>query len=370
MMEVCKKSKCIGCLNCKKVCKFNAIDIEKDKLGFIYPVINKNCKNCESCKKKCPIMINNKNETLLNICYAAKNKNDNIRKKSSSGGIFFLLAEEELKNGIVYGASYTKNVLRHVRITKMDELEKILGSKYIQSDLDDVFEEIEEELKNGTNVLFCSTPCQVAALKIFLQEDYDNLFTIDFICHGVGSLKVLNYHLNDILKSTKSKEIKSINFRDKSTGWNKFSMSINTEKEKYSKVHSEDNFMKTFLYNLCLRESCYQCKFKQNNRWSDITLADFWGIDNVIENFDDDIGTSAIIINTKKGKDKFDLIKNHMLLSEVEYEEINKNNISLSNTSLYNKCRDEFINNVIENKTLQKLDNNYFRRENGEKYNK
>ncbi len=368
MVEICKKSKCIGCLNCKNICKNNAIDIEKDEFGFIYPVVNSNCKNCGLCKRKCPI-INGKNNIPLNICYACKNNNEKLRRMSSSGGVFYLLALEQLKSGIVYGANYNES-LKHIKIKKQADLKKILGSKYIQSNLSDTFEEIKEELKNGIKVLFCSTPCQVAALKIYLEKEYDNLFTIDFICHGVGSSEILNIHLQDILKSTDSHKIKKINFRDKTTGWNNFSFSAETDKTTYIKPHNEDNYMKTFLYNLCLRESCYQCQYKTKNRYSDITLADFWGINDVIENFDDNLGVSAVILNTDKGIEHFESIRKKLSIHQVKYSQIEENNIGLSNPSLYNKCREEFIKNIKKNNTLERMNEKFFRRENAEKYNK
>ena len=365
MKSVCNKKYCIGCLNCFTVCKFDAIEFFEDELGFIYPKINQNkCKHCNACKNKCPMLSNQSHNIKYYDSYACINKDDNIRLNSSSGGIFYLLAENIiLRKGIVYGAVYDKNFnVLHKRIDNVLSIKEMMGSKYIQSDVKDVFKLVKKDLDNGILVLFTGTPCQIAALKIYLNKKYDNLYLQDFICHGVGSKVVLDIHIKSLKQKYGLKKINNINFRDKVTGWKKFSFSISAENKKYFQTIVEDEYMKTFLKNLCLRESCYICKFKGNNRQSDITLADFWGIEKLDEELDDNLGVSAIILNTSKGIELFDLIKEKTVTKQVKYSDISSNNICLENPPIYNKHRNDFIKDIAKKMSLSELNEDYFRR--------
>ena len=361
MNEICSKKQCIGCLNCYNSCKFSAIKIVKDELDFLYPIIDgDNCKKCGLCKKVCPILSNSYN-TQNNKCYACYNIEESIRLRSSSGGIFYLLAKFAIDNGgIVYGAGFNKkHQLIHMSAKNLKDLKKLMGSKYVQSNLNNIFLEIKSNLDSNILVYFSGTPCQVSALKKYLGKDYLNLITQDFICHGVGSNKVLNMHLDKIMQEYNIKRINKIDFRNKTTGWKNFSFSLN---KKYIKDLNSDIFMKTFLKNLCLRESCYHCSFKGNKRASDLTLGDFWQVENVIKNIDDDKGVSCAIINTIKGEKIFSKIVDKMNLYEVSYDDISKNNIALEHTSIYNSHRELFIKNIIDNGDLSNIDDKYYRK--------
>ena len=365
MKEICQKEKCVGCLNCFNTCKFFAVNLVEDDLGFVYAEKDLDkCKQCGMCENKCPIL----NDEISNInkqeCYACKNNDDDTRLKSSSGGIFYLIAEEIINNnGIVVGAAYDKefNVV-HKIIDKKEEIEQFMGSKYIQSNVGDVFNVIKQKLEDNFLVLFTGTPCQVAALKTFLNKEYENLITQDFVCHGVGSKNVLKQHIKEIKEEYNIKDLKKMSFRNKTTGWKNFSFSISDEKNQYIKDCINDNYMKTFLKNLCLRESCYDCKYKNKNRWSDITLADFWNVDKVIKDFDDDKGVSAVIVNSEKGQKWFNKIKKRITFEKVNYDDISKNNICLDNSAIYNRHRDDFIKDFKNGTKLDDLDEDYYKR--------
>lgn len=362
MKRICLKNECIGCLNCYNLCKSSAIKLEKDELGFVYAQIDEGrCIGCNICKDKCPILLEQSQDILINECYACKNIDEEIRMKSSSGGVFYLLAKYIIsKNGIVYGAAFDRefNVI-HKKIDKIENIVELMGSKYVQSNLGNIYYEIKLELENKVMVLFTGTPCQVAALKSYLGKEYTNLYVQDFACHGVGSKKVLDKHISELELSNKLENITRINFRDKISGWKNFSLSILADKGSYIKDLSKDNFMKAFLKNLCLRQSCYNCKYKGDNRMSDITLADFWGIDN---DFDDDKGVSAVIINTTKGKELFESIKDELVLKKVKYKDISENNICLEKSAIYNKHREDFIREVNTQMELSNIKEEYYKR--------
>lgn len=365
MKRICLKKECIGCLNCYNLCKFGAVNLKEDRLGFVYAEIDENkCTGCNMCKNKCPILAKQTKNVVINECYACKNKNDNVRLKSSSGGMFYALAKNIIsQNGVVYGAGYDENLnVIHKRINKVKSIEELMGSKYIQSNINNIFYDVKKDLDANILVLFTGTPCQIYALKTYLGKEYTNLYLQDFVCHGVGSKKVFNKHLVEIKDNNKFKKVNSINFRDKISGWKKFSLSIKSDKEQYSKDLTEDNFMKTFLKNLCLRDSCYECKYKGDNRCADITLADFWGIDKLVKDYDDDKGASAVIINTLKGKELFENIKAEIVSRQVKYTDVSENNICLEKPPIYNRHRDEFIKDIESNVKLSNINEEYYKK--------
>lgn len=251
-------------------------------------------------------------EQKFMVCYA---KSDEIRKTSSSGGIFYLLAERVLDlNGIIVAAGYdTKFNVKHVFIENKKELFNILGSKYVASDLNRTFSKIKKYLDDKKILLFCGTPCQVAGLKSYLGKDYNNLFLIDFICHGIPSQKVWEKYLCEI---SKSRVPISVNFRDKTNGWNNYQLKINfSDKTSYSMSRHKDLYLQAFIRNIILRPSCYNCKFKKSNKVSNITLGDMWGANKLLPDMFDDCGLSIVWINSKEGETLFNDIK-----SKINYK--------------------------------------------------
>ncbi len=352
MIEVEQKSKCCGCYGCYNICPKNAIEMVQDEKGFYYPkVIKEKCINCGLCNQICPI--SNKTEIINSPkAFAAYNKEEKIRKESSSGGVFTLLAEKILEqNGVVFGAKFDKNFnVIHSYVEKIEDLEVFRGSKYVQSKIGETYKKAEEFLKNGRLVLFSGTPCQIEGLKKYLRKEYDNLYTQDIICHGVPSEKVHQKYLKHLEKKIKT-EIKEVRHRTKINGWKKWTVNITFKnKQNYQQEHDNDIYMKAFLRNISLRDSCYECSFKKKNRISDITLADFWGIENILPEMDDDKGTSLVIINSEKGQELFDNVKNNLIVKEVDFEKAISYNPSLIKSEEPDKNRDKFF------RDLDKLD--------------
>ena len=287
-----------------------------DNQGFFYPQVDvKNCVDCGLCNKVCPIENANLDKMIYPSCYACTNKNEEVLKKSSSGGVFSEISKFIIgQGGVVYGASLENAItVKHVRVDNITDLEKLYGSKYIQSDTGNCYNLVTEDLKNGLTVLFTGTPCQISGLKKFLGKEYDNLYTQDLICHGVPSKLIWEKFLNENGFTTNAK----VWFRDKTYGWEKFSVKITEGEREFLEPFSENIFFKFFLSDMFLRPSCYQCKFKTITRDADITLADFWGRNNAQDN-----GLSAVCVHSKKGECLFDNVKDNLYVEQVDFESV------------------------------------------------
>lgn len=328
MIKIDTPQDCCGCNACVQRCPKQCITMHCDQEGFWYPVVNEQeCINCGLCEKTCPVL-HPKTESKPLKTYAAINKNEDIRLASSSGGVFTILAEETLKQGgVVFGAAFNKNwEVEHIAVESIEELKRLRGSKYVQSNIGNCYKEAEQYLKKGRKVLFSGTPCQIAALKLFLNKDYENLTTIDIVCHGTPSPKVWKMYLEEIaaklFKNIPDKKnqyvsptgetykscIEAISFRSKITGWKKYSFLLKLNFPNYdgknTAVFAEDlhknSFMQCFLANLCLRPSCYACPARGGKSGSDITLADLWGAEQITPHIDDDKGISLLFIRNNK----------------------------------------------------------------------
>lgn len=342
MIFIKENKDCCGCNACAQRCPKHCIVLKEDIEGFLYPHIDLSvCVDCGLCEQVCPVL--NQEEKCMPLhVYAAKNNNEEIRLQSSSGGIFTLLSEKVLdKNGIVFGARFDENwEVKHDYTESIQGLATFRGSKYVQSRIEDNYKKLESFLKEGRKVMFSGTPCQIAGLKKYLRKEYDNLITVDFICHGVPSPKVWRMYLDETIALTGNKKnsvlshsiskkelIRNIEFRSKSTGWKKFSFVLTlsetiVEGEKntvlLSSVFSENIFMRAFLSNLILRPSCYQCPFKSGSSGSDITIADFWGIDSLMPSFDDDKGIGLVLVNSQRGQYVFDTLPMEIHKSSID----------------------------------------------------
>lgn len=353
MIKITDKEKCCGCHNCALVCPKNCITMKEDEEGFLYPVVDEGkCVDCGICEKSCPIISPLENNKALNdiTSYAAYSKNNDIRLNSSSGGMFTHLARSVINaGGVVFGAAFDEKFgVHHICVDNIDNLDKLRGSKYLQSIVGNSFKEAEEYLKKGRKVYFSGTPCQISALLKYLKKDYDNLITQDFICHGVPSPKIWKYYLEYRQNKANSK-VEKISFRDKNKSWKNYCVNMIFENDSYIENFSSDDYMKAFLSNYCLRPSCYNCSFKTMTRPSDITLADFWGIQNMMPEMDDDKGTSLLCINSDKGKMLFDEIKNDTVYKTVALEEAVKFNPSMIQSSTLPPKRDYFMQKISEN---------------------
>ncbi len=347
MEQIIEKSKCCGCHACMNICPKHAISMYEDEKGFKYPKIDQDkCINCGMCKKVCPI-INSKEIEKDIKAYACYNINNDERLNSSSGGIFILLAKEIIKRkGIVFGASFDKDFnVNHSYADNEKDLNKFMGSKYTQSTIGETYKQVKDFLENDRYVLFSGTPCQIEGLKSYLRKDYEKLYTQDIICHGVPSPRVWKIYL-DFLKNQEKEKIRNVHFRNKDHGWSLFRMKVLFDTKTYSKSHQEDLFMKAFLSNLCLRDSCYNCSFKKKYRISDITLADYWGINNIHPDMYDDKGTSLVIINSDKGKELFELIKDGLKYVDTNLNEAIKYNPAMIKSVDQCKNENEFFNHL------------------------
>lgn len=316
MIQIQEKNQCCGCEACAQVCPRHCIEMNPDIEGFLYPSVDlSSCVGCHLCEAICPIKKSHEARVPISV-YAAKHKLEDIRKKSSSGGVFYALAEAIIgQGGIVFGARFDEQWDVHHRYAKtLEEVYALMGSKYVQSRIGDCYKQVRDNLEQNVPVLFCGTACQVAGLRSFLRKDYLNLLTMDVFCHGVPSPGLWRDYRDKTAselagKNTVSHSISSISFRDKSLGWKKFSFCLRIDKalaavnenSVFASYYGDNSYMKTFLQNYNLRPSCYHCAFREGRCGSDLSVGDYWGYDKCHE--DDDKGMNAILVNTLKGKE-------------------------------------------------------------------
>ena len=346
------RKECCGCSACMQKCPTKAISMEENEEGFLYPVIDKDkCINCGVCANICPqLSYKQVHNEKFPEAYACYNKDIEELRKSSSGGFFSVIAGYVLdKNGIVIGAAFDKNlVLKHIIIDNKKDLEILRGSKYVQSNINEMYKLTEEELKKGRLVLFTGTPCQIAGLKTFLMKYYDNLLTADIVCRGVPSQKIFSKYI-DFLKEKYKSKIKSYSFRSKDNkGWG-LTAKIVTESGKIQyKTSSFDQYYNAFLNCDIYRESCYTCKYTSFYRTSDITMADYWGILSIHPEFYSEKGVSLILVNTEKGKRLFDDISNKLEYISTDLEKASRKNLNLRHPSKRTRKRDYAYKNINE----------------------
>lgn len=384
MINILNKHDCCGCSACVQRCPKQCISLYEDEEGFLYPKVDQDaCIDCGLCEKVCPILHQAEVRIPLEV-FAAKNPNEKIRMESSSGGIFTLLAEQTIDaGGVVFGAKWNEHFeVIHAYTETKEELSAFRGSKYVQSRVGETFKQVELFLKQGCQVLYSGTPCQIAALKLFLRKDYENLLAVDFICHGIPSPGVFRWYLNeelahgaarqsgkkiqfrsslpipsiakaDVLANELGFEIEDIRFRDKCVGWKKFSFVLSLKPLSKVKTEGEKNsvslsytldkhaFMQGFLKDLYLRPSCHNCPAKSGKSGADITLGDYWGIQSLMPELDDDRGVSALTVNTEKGKQALHATTAEMY--EAPYEDLCTKNPALVHSCRIPKNRSRFF---------------------------
>ena len=322
MILIEKKSECTGCTACASICPKSVINMVEDNEGFVYPQITNEdqCIKCGKCIAVCPVKNSIVKENAP-ISYAIKNKDKNIQEQSSSGGVFSALASLIIKNGgVVYGVSMDNFKVHHVKADNLESLVKFRGSKYVQSDLKNTFKEIKEKLIKGKTVMFSGTPCQVEGLTTFLGEKYNNLITIDFACHGVPSPKVLRLYLYN-LENKIGKKLSKVSFRDKKINWRRFSFKAEfIDGSQFSEPLEKNLYLRGFTDNLFLRPSCYDCAFKKTSRVSDITVADFWGIQDTYPEHYDEMGVSLCCANSLSGLTLIKQASELLEINEVDFE--------------------------------------------------
>ena len=347
------KKNCCACGACMNICPKSAISMKADEYGFLYPQINTDlCIECGMCKKVCSYQNKTESNSPLKV-YAAVTKSTDI-SKSASGGIFAAIAQKIIEDGgIVFGASmeYKNGALTpvHIGVETKDELIKLMGSKYVQSSIANTYKELKSELNKKRKVLYSGTPCQIAGLKGYLQKDYENLYTVDIVCHGVPSAQFFSDYINNLENKLKGKII-DFKFRDKNVGWGHTAKVtyICNQKEKYKWIpNGESSYFSSFLNTDIDRENCYSCKYANSHRPGDISLGDYWGIEKMhpeylVQNggfIKVQDGSSCIIANTQKGLTLIDLCKDRIAYKESEFEKAAKGNGQLNRPSKRGKDR-------------------------------
>lgn len=345
-----RKEQCNGCRACEQICPRNCIRMTMDEEGFYYPEINSAlCVNCGLCRRVCR-EVERKRDDNYNLAYAVRNRNDDIRMRSSSGGVFYELARSVIEmGGCVFGAAFDEDFnVCHIGVESVEGLELLMGSKYVQSNTRGSYQEVDALLKSGRYCLYSGTPCQIAGLKAYLGREEERLICVSVICHGVPSPEVWRRYLLFLKGRYGEDKIKSVSFREKWGGWRHFSMRIEFENNVYSEYYSDDLFVAGFLQNMYLRPSCYGCRVKGAGQQADIILGDYWGVEEYHPQIDDRRGTSAVIINSEKGKRLFDKIKGHLECVSSEYQYIQKKNITLENSVRLTGQRRKFYESFRE----------------------
>lgn len=350
-MNLCSPQDCTGCLACVNVCPQQALKIDVDNEGFYVPSLNaEKCTECLLCQNRCPILNPVTNKSFKQYGYACWSKNEKIRKESSSGGVFTELATTILtENGVVYGAAFNEKLeLEHIGVTTISELEKLRGSKYLQSNIQNTYYNIKKNLQKGNPVLFTGTPCQVAGLRSFLHKDYEKLITVDFVCHGVPS-PLLFTKYKQWLENKYQSSIISYKFRDKKKSWQCYNTKAQFQSgECYIGSWFKDSFMRIFLRDYPLRNSCYHCSYTNMCRMGDLTIADFWGYkaQNKVQK-NNDKGISMVLVNTPQGEAIISKAQDKLISFERTAHEISQSQKSLSKPWEKPTNRSEFWNDLI-----------------------
>ncbi|MDD4690415.1 MAG: Coenzyme F420 hydrogenase/dehydrogenase, beta subunit C-terminal domain [Eubacteriales bacterium] len=347
-MKICDKENCSGCGICSLVCKKNAIIMQEDDDGFIFPVIDETiCVSCNLCYKRCPVNHNKKRQPLDSLAIIGNNNS-----LSASGGVFATIATRYLQEGsYVYAATLSKKnkkfIVKHQRIKSVDDLKRFTGSIYSQSDITPIIEDVKEKLILKKKVLFCGTPCQVQGIKNYVGDDNDNLLTIDLFCHGVPSNKMFNDYLI-FLEDRNKRNINCFTFRDKKRGWGLFPSVLfdNGKRKIYANTSS---YYRLFLSGALNRTSCYNCRFADNERVGDLSIGDFWGSQEFIELQNRDkknlskTGISAVLVNTELGKSTLYEYEDDFSIYSSNIESIAEKNDAIMRPTKKNAFRESIM---------------------------
>ena len=360
MINIVDKTKCCGCGSCAQKCNTDAIRMIADEEGFLYPHIDINlCVGCDICDKVCPVQLaDTSNIEMLNLAYAVRTKDEKVLQQSTSGGISYELARFVLNNnGIVVGACYNNDFsVVHKMIYSEDELHSIQGSKYVQSDIGTTYNETKELLDKGKTVLFTGTPCQIEGLLAYLGKQYENLITLDIICHGVPSPGLWGKYILENHFDT----AEDIVFRDKTKGWEtkpEFVVKWKDHEKRSSFYQTPYTFF--FLENYSLRPICFCCPFKTGYKKSDLTCADLWGIDTLLANEEhDDKGWSLLLVHSPKGKNLLDNILKRVESRAISYDEAVANNLMMIRSVKDQEGRSDFFKE-IQHTSFKKLYKKY-----------
>lgn len=350
MINIIDKKKCCGCGGCAQACPHHCINMVEDEEGFLYPKVDETlCVDCGLCNKVCPCLNELDLQPSLKRTFALK-EHEASRIKSSSGGAFASMARYIVEQGgVVYGASLDeqKNVV-HICIESKDDIDKLRGSKYAQSDLGNAYSDIKKQLKEGRFVLFSGVSCQVKGLCAFLKRDYDNLFTAEILCHGVSSPGIYRKYLDEVCEgyNINKDSIEHIFFRNPGI-WKEFTLSIRLKGGRILQGPCENSFMRGFANNLIVRPSCFDCQAKCLKSGSDLLLGDFWCLEYVDSEFVDNKGVSLVIANTEKGLNLVNSLESEV--KEFTYKDALLGNRNIEHFQKWPEKREEFFSALNEN---------------------
>ncbi len=356
-----ERERCCGCGACFSACPRQCIEMISDRMGFLYPHINRNnCVNCGVCEIVCPAL--QKSKTIKEPeAWGGYSNNQNIRKASSSGGIFTLLAQGIIEQGgVVFGAAFTKDncQVKHICIDNINDLHKLRGSKYVQSSTEKTFTYVKELLEDGIPVMYSGTPCQIEGLNLFLQKEYTNILTVEIICHGVPSPKLFKKYIV-FMEEKLGAKIRKVFFRDENEGGGILVMRIETDNGTvYREDKFNDPFFRFFLRNNCLRESCYNCPSRGLHKRADITLSDFWGVENCSPDLADGGGISLVLMHTEKGRHAFNLMRAECIGHAVDFNKAIEGNKAFYESYTRPDERTK-LENDIDYLSFEKLFHNY-----------
>ncbi len=358
-LESTNKTKCYGCGACAQICNQDAITMQSDEEGYLYPTLEEDkCTNCGLCIKVCPISNEHKlfhpsGQNALAV-YA---KDETLLKKSSSGGMFSVLSNAVLnRGGVVFGAAFDSSFkLKHTVAKNINELTPLRGSKYIQSNIGDTYSEAKSYLLKGRDVLFSGTPCQIAGLKSYLGKDFHNLLTCDLVCHGVPSPLLFQKYIREIEKKEKCK-IDSISMRSEAWG---IALRAKLNNHLYVRSSKTSGYLNAFMENKLHRPCCYECEFTKPSRVGDITLADYWGVMTIHPDMYNPKGVSLVLLNSEQGKKYFNLVKNSLTYSTTSLEQASIENANLKRPSQHHPDRDR-IYSQINTVPYRYLEKRYF----------
>lgn len=353
-----ERALCTGCSACAAVCALGAIRMEEED-GFLFPHIDEvSCIQCGKCQHVCPVEKQGTKQTTETKLFMVYAHDDELRKDSSSGGVFTLLAQKVIATGgFVYGSAMMENFYgaHHICVSEAEELWRLRGSKYVQSALEDSFLDVKKKLESGRQVLFSGTPCQVAGLRAFLgNKTYENLLTLDVICHGVPSPMVWRKYAQE-LEAQYGAKLKAVSYRDKFSGWAQYSLFCQFENgAQYRKPVTEDLYLRGFIEDIYLRYSCYNCKFKGDGYESDITIGDFWGVERIFPSENTDQGISLAIAHTKQGSSAIEALEG-CVRKEVESDLALRSNSNYYASVKRPPLRDKAMNSITKYGTGKSL---------------
>ena len=321
MIKIERREDCSGCTACASICPVDAITMRPDTEGFQYPKVNeKKCIECHLCEQVCPIANRKVEQVKKQDAYLFQLKNKTLRMESTSGGAFTAIAAQVIREGgVVYGAAYDEDLqVIHMRADSIEDLRKFRNSKYVQSNLGNVFREIRDLLKENQKVCFSGTPCQVEGIKSFLGKlcTTDNLLLVDFVCHAVPSPLFWRKYVH-WQEERLSVKIGNVRFRDKRHYGYKYSQMVITDEnggERYHQGVESDPYLRAFFSNLSDRPSCYSCAFKKRYRESDITLWDCFDVGLKAKTLDDDLGTTNILVQSERGAEWIAKLKDDVMI--------------------------------------------------------